>query len=193
MENRTKISEEDRKVYRIAMMLIAASTVILLGSFFLVYYDKISIHAAPENIDSFNNNILERLLYTFKYQTLLIFWLLFNVLATIFVRIRSMSIDPLNEDTESHPPLVGMKNILTNSLESIFICVMSQIIYVCFAHPVYVLKFIPLVNYLVFIGRITYMLGYPMKRSFGYHLTGWPNIALNVYNLYKFGSFAHFY
>lgn len=45
---------------------------------------------------------------------------------------------------------------------------------------------IPLINFFWITGRITYMLGYPNNRAFGFALTIFPSLAAASFTMYKF-------
>lgn len=167
--------------FKTAYYLIGAAVGVMLVSFLLVCYDVVSF-APAVGTRNFSQNFGDKLQFTLKYQTLLVAWMVFNVMATIFVRIKNMAVNPLDDEPEKI--VIPMRMILTNSLESIFISSLSQMIYITFVSTESVLKYIPLVNLLQFIGRIAFMYGYPMKRAFGYWLTLWPNLILNVINIY---------
>lgn len=126
-----------------------------------------------------------------RYQTLLYLWLVFNVNAVIYVRLSRKAINPLVDSTEKHAQMI--KNILTNSFEQIITSSFLQLAFASFADPVLVMKIIPAVNVVQFIGRIAFFFGYPYYRTFGVSLTMSPNLLMLCYNLYRFGAYLNFY
>lgn len=177
-------------MFKVGMILMGSATIFMIGFFALTHYDITRLHpksTTPEKLQGFAS----RVEYALRYQSLLVFWLVFNILATIFVRLSTLAINPLDETTEHRAQM--MKFILTNSFESIVVSIFSQLIFVSYAEPVTVLKYIPLINIIQFVGRVAFLAGYPLRRAFGYHCTSLPTLVLTVYNLYKLGSFLEVY
>lgn len=192
--NRPLSAEETKGVMKtgVVLMLSAVSFMVVLG--FLVHHDVVKFYPKgmeTEGADNLLKGFAMRVQYTLRYQVLLVFWLMFCILATIYGRITTKAINPLDEKSETKVQV--LKNITTNSFESIIISIFSQLIFISYADPIHILKFIPFINVLMFIGRISFFAGYPLKRAFGYTLTMWPNLLLNIYNLYQFGSFLGVY
>lgn len=184
--NRPMSAEEEKQLIRTASIMIA-SAIILMGVLtLLVHLETIKLYPSTMNVDLVKG-YAGRLEYAFRYQTLLVSWLVFNILATIGGRFKSKALNPLDETTEEKVQI--HKNILTNSFEQILVSVIAQLIFVSFASPESVLKFIPLINIIQFIGRICFFVGYPMKRAFGFQCSILPNIVLVIYDLSKFVSF----
>lgn len=185
-------SSEERfeAVLKVGLVLAVSSLIFMTGFYLLVFYDVIQLYPKGWNEDLIKGFALKAE-YTLRYQTLLMFWLLFSIFATIYGRIASKAINPLEERTEGRVAM--FKSTLTNSFEQIFLSVVTQLIFVSFADSVMVLKYIPLVNVVQFIGRIAFFAGYPMKRSFGFLCTVLPTIVLNFYNVFKLGSFVGLY
>lgn len=174
-----------------AMGVLFLSGVIFSAGFFtMVYFDLIQLYPRGWTDDKLKGFSLKAE-YTLRYQTLLMFWLLFNIFATIFGRNKTQALNPLYQDTEIK--MQFFKNVLTNSYEQIFISVISQLILASYADGGVILKYIPLVNILQLIGRIAFFAGYPLKRGFGFACTVFPNVILVFYNIYCFGSFIRLY
>lgn len=185
------LSEDDiKRVMKIGLILSLSAIVFMLGFAVLVHYDAVKLYPETTKVESLKG-FASRVEYALRYQTLLVFWLTFNILATIYGRITTKALNPLDEKTEEKVQL--FKNILTNSFESIVVSIFSQLIFVSFAEPAVILKFIPLINIVTFIGRVAFFAGYPLKRAFGYHCTLVPNTILTIYNMVKLGSFLGIY
>lgn len=183
-------AEESKRIMKTAIVLVVSALIFMVGLALLQGYDVLKLHPAhttPESLKGF----AARVEYALRYQTLLVFWLLFNIYATIYGRITTKALNPLEERTEQRVQL--FKNILTNSFESVAVSVFSQLIFVSFAEPSRILHVIPYVNIVQFIGRVAFFAGYPYKRAFGFQCTILPNTILAIYNLYKFGSFIGIY
>lgn len=183
---RLSLSDEDRAIFRKAGFLSVCAILLVMSLGLLVHYDKVQLHPSnttPEMLKGFS----ARIEYSLRFQTLYVTWLMFNVFATIHGRMRNMALNPLVESTEA--PMLGLKNILTNSFEQFIISAFSQLILVSFAMPETVLRVIPLVNILQLIGRITFFIGYPKLRSFGMVCTLIPNAVMVGYNLYRLVGF----
>lgn len=188
--NRPLTAEDRRRVIKVGFILSASALVFMVGLVLLIEYELLSL--APKNMRAETlKGFASRVEYALRYQTLLVFWLLFNVMFTIYGRLTTMALNPLDEKTEQRVQL--FKNVLTNSFESIVISVFSQLIFVSFAEPATILQYIPYVNIVQFVGRVAFFAGYPLQRAFGYQCTALPNLVLNIYNLYKFGSFVGIY
>lgn len=182
--------EERREVWRIGLVLIGSAYVFQIILALLVGYDVIKFHPSTVTEESLKG-FSARFEYALHYQTLLAFWLLFNITMTIYRRLTRGALNPLDESTEDR--VQWIKCVLTNSLESIVLSVFLQLIFVSYATPACILRFIPLVNIVQFIGRIAFYAGYPMYRAFGFNCTLLPNTLMGLYNLYKFGSFVQLY
>lgn len=188
--NRPISASEEKNIIKIGGVLVSSALIFMVGLALLVHYEHVSL--APkemkvETLKSFAN----RIEYALRYQTLLVFWLLVNVLITIYGRLTTKALNPLDENTEQGVEV--FKRILTNSFEQIIISVFAQLTFVSFAEPLTILKFIPYINIVQFIGRVAFLAGYPWYRAFGFNCTAVPNIVLIFYNLYSFGSFIGLY
>lgn len=188
--NRPLSAEDRSRVFKTGAVMSAAAVTFQVGLYLLVLFDVLKLHPKQmkeETLKGFSS----RVEYALRYQTLLVFWLLFNVIVTIYGRVVTKALNPLDDSTEAKVQI--FKNVLTNSFESVVISVFSQLIFVSFAEPITVLKLIPLINIVQFVGRVTFFAGYPLKRAFGFNCTALPNIIMNVYNMYKLGSFLGLY
>lgn len=182
--------EEERKLIKIASVAIASAITFMVVLALLIHFEHISL--APKDVKAESlRGFASRAEYAIRFQVLLVFNLLFNIFFTIYGRITTKAYNPLAEETEQHVEL--FKRILANSFEQTVLSVFTQLAFVSFAEPETVLKFIPYINIVQFVGRIAFFAGYPMHRAFGFNCTFTPTIILNVYNLYKFGSFIGLY
>lgn len=184
------VGEDLAKYTKLASIATVSAILFLVGVYMLIQQDYLKLH--PKNIspETFKG-YASKAEYALRYQVLLITWLVINVLLVIYVRLTRKAINPLTEATE-HAAL-GAKYILTNSFEQIFISLFAQLIFISFADNTTVLKFIPAINIVQFIGRVSFFAGYPIYRAFGFDLTVFPNIVLVLYNLYRFGNFVNLY
>lgn len=183
-------SSELARLKQVATFAFVVALTFLGGVFYLVLNDKLKLYPHNINLESLRG-FSSRAEYAFRYQTLLVAWLTFNVHSVIFARLTRKAINPLVESTERHAQ--EQKNILTNSFEQIVLSCLLQLTFVSFAEHSYTLKFIPAINLVQFIGRIAFFFGYPLYRTFGFTLTMLPNTLLTAYNLYKLGSYLSFY
>ena len=167
--------------------ILSAAAFLFMGLFtLLVHLETIKLYPASMTVETVRGFSF-RIEYALRYQTLLVTWLLFNVMATIFGRLSTKAINPLDSSSEENVQV--HKNILTNTVEQTLVSVFAQLIFVSFASPEAVLKFIPLINIIFFIGRIAFFFGYPLKRALGFQMTVVPTIVLVIYNFVKFFSF----
>lgn len=174
----------------IVLVLGTAGTIFCAGFIMLVYYDLIQLYPSGWTHEMLKGFALKAE-FSIRYQSLLMFWLLFNICITMFARNKTQALNPLNQETELRVQI--FKNILTNSYESILLSSISQLIFTSYADSATVLKYIPLVNILMFIGRVAFFAGYPLKRGFGVICTLIPNTALCCYNMLKLIQFLGFY
>lgn len=119
-----------------------------------------------------------KLEFTVRYWLLPLIWFKLNIYLVILKRVPSRAVNPL----DGHEHIVeGVKNILTNTLEQMVASLVMQSILISFLTPDEVVNFIPLINLLFFLGRITFWLGYPLLRTFGFMTTSLPtSVGLGV-------------
>lgn len=188
--NRPLTTFDEKKMKKVGGVLVVSALIFMVGLGLLVHYDHLVL--APKGVGVEALKVFAgRAEYALRYQTLLVFWLLINVLLTIYGRLTTKAFNPLDERTEQNVEL--FKRILSNSFEQITISVFSQLTFVSFAEPVTILKFIPLINIVQFVGRVSFMAGYPNYRAFGFFCTFVPNIVMILYNLFSLGSFVGLY
>lgn len=184
--NKAMTRDEEDRVMRTGYVLITAAFIFMGGLTFLVHRDVLKLYPDNYTPDTLKG-YASRVEYALRYQTLLVLWLIINTLITIFARFSTRALNPLDDKTEQRVQL--FKNILTNSFETIVISVFSQLIFVSFAKPEIILKFIPLVNVIQFVGRAAFLAGYPLLRAFGFISTFVPSVVLTGYNVYRFYGF----
>lgn len=148
--------------------------------------DHIKLYSSQMKVEHLTGYV-QRAEYAIRHQTILVFWLLLNIFLVIGVRVSKKAINPLIESTEKHATQI--RNILTNSYEQIILSVLAQLAFCSFATPTMVLKLIPLVNLVMFVGRVTFYAGYPMFRTFGFMCSLLPNLMLISYNIYRMAEF----
>lgn len=183
-------ASELARLARIALVAFFLSISLMVGFFYLVMNDIVKLYPSIVTVE-YLKGYSSRAEYALRYQTLLYFWLIFNIHSVIYVRISKKALNPLVESTEKHAQ--KQKNILTNSFEQIILSSVLQLIFVSFADHSHTMKLIPAINIVQFVGRIAFFAGYPYYRTFGVSLTMLPNTLLAGYNLYQFGSYMNFY
>lgn len=125
-----------------------------------------------------------KLEFTARYWILPVFWVTFNILTVISRRIIHPS--ALNPLASGEIFTQREQNILRNSLEQIVISIVSQIIVLTYLEGEQVSRLIPMINVLFFVGRITFWIGYPLYRTFGFVLTFLPSFLMVFFSLYRF-------
>lgn len=124
-----------------------------------------------------------KLKFLFQYLTLGLTWLLLSVYFVVKVRVFSIAMNPMF----GYEHLTqAAKNNLTNSLEQFLLSSVSQLILITYIDSTVIIKLIPVINLLFFIGRIAFWFGYPQYRAFGFSLTLIPNSLMVCFNLFKF-------
>lgn len=121
--------------------------------------------------------------YVLQHLTLGITWILLSMYFVIFKRAISPAMDPMSgyeKVTEA------AKNNLTNSCEQFLMTAVSQLILITHLDAITILQVIPALNLLFIFGRITFWLGYPKYRAFGFMVTNLPIVFTIIYNLYSF-------
>lgn len=185
--SRSASSEDHKKIMKIGLLLTALAFTFMGVFYAAVHYNVIRLHPASVKAEALNS-LPAKVEFALRYQTLLVFWLMINVFIVIGGRYENKAFNPLDEKVEVR--VQGRKNVLTNSYETLILSIFSQLIFVTFAPAECILKFIPYVNIVQFIGRIAFFYGYPMKRAFGFQCTMVPTIFMVVYNMYKLSTFV---
>lgn len=188
--NRPLKKEELQKLRVPAVLAMLASNGLVAGLIWASLNDHIKLYPTEYKLDALKS-YPGRAEFALRHQTLLLFWLLLNILMTIFIRITRKAINPLVDSTEKH--VAQIRAILSNSYEQIVLSILAQLAFISFASPELTLKLIPLTNFVQFFGRITFYAGYPMFRTFGIMLSLTPNSLLVGYNIYRLGQFYKLY
>ena len=129
--------------------------------------------------------------FVFRYQILSVLWLLFNVQAVIYNRLREpQALDPLSG---SEHATQANRNILQNSVEQLLITLITQLSVISYLNGYYVIRVIPLMNLFYFVGRITFFIGYPRYRTFGFITTQAPPLIAAAFAAYRFGTHLGIY
>jgi hypothetical protein len=197
-ESRSRTSASPKPLTKMEMAkLVKVATAAFLFSWLLIgavmYFclnDTLRLYPKSIKLDSLKG-FNSRVEFSLRHQVLLYLWLFFNVHSVIYVRLTRKAINPLVESTEKLAQ--QQKNILTNSFEQTMMSSFLQLMFCSFADPSLVMKLIPAVNLVQFLGRIAFFLGYPYYRTFGVSLTLTPNMLMMGFNLYHFGSYLGFY
>lgn len=185
------LSEDEFQLLRKIAGGLGILAFVFMGSFFLlVHNDVVRLHPSNSGPESLGN-FAEKAEFALHYQSLLALWLLFNILATLYGRITRRAVNPLHAKTEE---LVAFhKNVLTNSYEQVLLSVLAQLVFISFASPAAIVKYIPMVNIIMIVGRVTFFAGYPFYRTFGFLLSIVPTTVLVLYDIFKFGSYIGLY
>ena len=126
-----------------------------------------------------------RLDFTSRYFVLVASWLVINVLYAITRRVKTGVADPTVDQPE---PILVANNILRNSIDQAIIIVLAQLALIPFLTGSQTIKFIPLINIVWFAGRVTFFLGYPGYRGFGWAWTFAPALGTIGYTLHLFAT-----
>ena len=126
-----------------------------------------------------------RLDFTSRYFVLVAAWLAINVFYVITRRVSTGVASPVVDQPE---PIVVANNILRNSIDQAILIVLVQLALIPFLTGSQTVKFIPLINVVWFVGRVTFFLGYPGYRGFGWAWTFFPALGTVGYTLHLFAT-----
>ncbi len=185
-ESKNKLTEKERQeikaIWARNLPLMAVSWAVLGIVAYALLNNKINLNqynkTPPQNL----TDIGPRIKFVLQSSTLSVVWLAFCMFNVGLRRSFTPAINPLaghEKRTEA------AKNIFTNSLEQFTMSIFSQLILVTYLEPKVILNVIPVINLLFIVGRITFWLGYPTRRAFGFNLTNMPIIATLGYITYK--------
>ncbi|KAI1306728.1 hypothetical protein HDE_00951 [Halotydeus destructor] len=159
---------------------VIAIGVILASAYVVVYEKMVNLsHVQPSDLDTFG----AKLEFTVKYWSLHTGFMALIVIDVMKTRCMRRVVNPLSgfeEDVQSP------KNVLTNSIEQFVLSVAAQLALLHYVTPELVVQIIPLMNTLWFFGRVTFYLGYPERRAFGFALTFFPTLGAICYSIYGF-------
>lgn len=178
---------EKKRLMTVAGFLFVSALLFMGSSYYLVSRGKLNISGPvkPQELSSFE----DRLRYTLRFQALGVGTLILCVFNVIRARASYDALNPLQGPEQKTQ---GAKNVFQNTLEQFLISVMNQYIMIVYLEPVLILRYIPLVNYWFAIGRVAFMLGYPMKRTFGFAIGFLPSLIMTGFNIFKFVQFNKF-
>lgn len=166
-----------------SLWYVAGAFLFLFTSGALVFQDIIHLSGptTPEDLGDFG----ARLQFLCRYLVVHSAWIIFAILNVMWKRY-SPAIDPLG----GHESLTqAANNVLQNSIEHSMILVVSQLTFLAAAEPVDVARWIPFFNVMHAFGRVTFWLGYPEKRAFGFLISFVPIIPANGFALYRLVQF----
>lgn len=189
---------KEQKLLKVNLIGVVVAAIFVFGIWFLVHNDFAKLHKDEIQLSEIKQYAL-RAKYAFKYQTIQLFWLLTCSLFIsyyrfiVFAKVTNFSYLPLRfrqtHEFEYLSIIKELRIVLANSFEHAFISCFGQLIFVSYAQPELIIKYIPLVNMLQFFGCVTYFAGFPEYRSFGFTISIIPNIALVFYASYHLGLF----
>ena len=161
---------------------LTAITVIVLTLNDVIDFSKlvtIDVHSLAD--------IQSRIGFVLKYSTTGVLWIIRCLFTIMYRRTTSPAMDPT---CGADHLLVRQRNVLNNSMEQFILSLVSQLILVQYLTSEETVKYIPVLSQLFIIGRVTYWLGYPKYRLFGFMLNIIPLTTTMSYNTYKFyGSY----
>ncbi len=187
MTDKSKYSKEERQMMRnymsgarplmpIGILFVSIFTYLVMNN--IIDFGKYNKTSAKDLSD-----FPSKVKYVLQHLTLGITWILLSMYFVIFKRVSSPAMDPMSgyeKVTEA------AKNNLTNSCEQFLMTAVSQLILITHLDAITIVEVIPALNLLFIIGRITFWLGYPKYRAFGFMVTNLPIGFIIVYNLYRF-------
>jgi len=171
---------EDKKRLARVFPILGGAAIILIGATGGICLSGV-VNLAGRTTEL--SNYGERLEFTAKYLTMGVLWLVFMIFYVIFQRGRTGAVNPMAGGDYAFQK---QANILQNSFEQFIMSAFAQICLVAFLDEKWTMRTIPWVNFLFIIGRITFLIGYPMKRTFGIFCSVFPTTGMIFVALYKF-------
>lgn len=163
-ETETKAKIGLRKYQRTVLPLMIASIIITTALLTMALFNKLPWTITIENytkIFSFE----KRLIFTIQLLFIDGFPLLFAIFAVINRRITTIAINPL--DPKGQVLVEQRQRILQNTLEQLIVKVILSLT-LCTILQSNELMLLPVFTFLFILGRLTFALGYPKYRSFGF-------------------------
>ena len=177
--------EESKQVMKRASLMILASYFMVILFAWLTFAGHINLSGKTKA--SQLTTYYQRLEFAIKYQAPAVGWLLFCCFYVIHKRVPTKAINPL----------AGFENvtfeankILANSYEQFLLTFLSEIVSLSFVSEQTILKLIPFMSLSFLFGRITFFIGYPLYRGFGFNLSFAPTALLIFYNIFSFFRFV---
>jgi len=147
------------------------------------------LNLSPNGLSRFNNltTFSDKLQFTLVHLAWPVFLLQVQVLLTIFKRLSTMAIDP---SAENDKHVFRANSVLRNYVEQFILSAFAQLTVLSHLTAKQTLQFIPLMNLFFVIGRVTFYLGYPKSRSFGFLCCMVPSMTAMVVSAYEFLAFV---
>ena len=170
--------------YKHRMYPLLISGFIFVAIFaYLVVTERIDFPKLTKTNPKRLSDMQSRMAFVVLHLTPGLGWLCFSMCLVAIKRIQSPAINPLN----GYEVVVeAAKNNLTNTLEQFVMLAMCQFILTLQVSARTLINVIPAINILFLIGRITFWLGYPCYRAFGFVVTQTPIFCTVLYLLYKY-------
>jgi hypothetical protein len=187
LTDKSKYNKEERQMMRdymsVARPLLSIGILFVSIFTYLVINNTIDFGKYNKTSAKDLSDFPSKVKYVLQHLTLGITWILLSMYFVIFKRAISPAMDPMSgyeKVTEA------AKNNLTNSCEQFLMTAVSQLILITHLDAITILQVIPALNLLFIFGRITFWLGYPKYRAFGFMVTNLPIVFTIFYNLYSF-------
>jgi len=184
---RWNLTPEEREIYlqytRRGLFLTAFATAFLSFFVYLVIDDILTFSGPMKAQDL--SDFASRLKFLFRFQTLNLFWLMFCMYWVISKRMGTPAVERVIE--YDHLTALAQRHF-TNTIEQYLMSLLSQLILITYLDASNIIRYIPAINVLFFIGRFTFWIGYPKHRTFGFMINNFALLATVAYNLYKFGQ-----
>jgi hypothetical protein len=158
--------------------LIAAAFITAVVSYLFRTGDFLILPPRPVY---FPQSFASKLEFSARYWVLGASSLLFSMTHVMFRRIYG-AMNPL---TGTEGIVVKSNNILKNAIEQLFVSIIVQISSITYMSGEEVVRCIPAMNVLYLIGRVSFFLGYPKYRTFGFCLSFFPTGVVFLYSMYK--------
>ena len=167
--------------------LIAAALVFMYVTTNQVLSGKLNL--SPNGLSRFNNltTFSDKLQFTLVYLTWPVLLLPIHVVLVIRKRMSTMAIDP---SAENDKHVFQVNSIFRNYVEQFILSAFSQLIVLSHLTAKQTLQFIPLMNLFFVVGRVTFYLGYPRSRSFGFCCGMLPSMTALIVSVYEFLAFV---
>lgn len=187
-ETEAKVKVGLRKYQRTVLPLMIASITITTILLTMALFDQLPWTITIEN----NARTLlfeKRFILTIQLLFIDAFALLFAIFAVINRRVTTIAINPL--DPKGQVLVEQRQRILQNTLEQLVVKVILSLTLCTVLQP-NELMLLPVFTFLFILGRLTFALGYPKYRSFGFLMNLSSTIfivGLIIYRLFINGTF----
>ncbi|RWS03273.1 hypothetical protein B4U79_14673, partial [Dinothrombium tinctorium] len=168
---------------RVSVLLLHIVLAVAFLGFFTYAVFTGSVNLVPNAKEIKLNSLPAKLEFVLKYQTPGLFTVLLCVVYVMMRRVISPAINPMSGN-EIY--VEAASKILTNTLEQYVLHLVSQLIVSAYIDGPTLIKIVPLLAMFFVVGRMSFAIGYPMQRAFGWWLTFGPNVAAVGYCAYKF-------